>query len=92
MYKFHATFLTQKDVPNVPPANPRQITGFGFALKTTTKLKIHLNPIKLYKFHATFLTAKDVPNVPAANPRQTPAIFFALKTPTKLKIHIIQKK
>jgi hypothetical protein len=45
-YKFHATFLTQKDVPNVPAANPRQITGFGFALKTPTKLKIHLNPTK----------------------------------------------
>jgi capsular polysaccharide biosynthesis protein len=26
--------------------NPRQITGFGFALKTPTKLKIHLNPTK----------------------------------------------
>jgi hypothetical protein len=43
-YKFHATFLTQKEAPNVPAANPRQITGFGFALKTPTKLKIHVNP------------------------------------------------
>jgi hypothetical protein len=46
LYKFHATFLTQKEAPNVPAANPRQITGFGFALKTPTKLKIHLNPTK----------------------------------------------
>jgi hypothetical protein len=49
-------FFTQKDVPNVPPANPRQITGFGFALKTPTKLKIHLNPTIFNKLHPTFLT------------------------------------
>jgi hypothetical protein len=46
LYKFHATFLTQKDIPNVAPAKPRQITGFGFALKTPTKLQIHLKPTK----------------------------------------------
>jgi hypothetical protein len=27
VYKFHATVLTQKDVPNVSTANPRQIAA-----------------------------------------------------------------
>jgi hypothetical protein len=88
LYRFHATFLTQKDVPNVFRANPRQIPAISFALKRPTKLKIHIKPTKLYKFHATFLTQKDVPNVFRANPRQIPAICFALKRPTKLKNHL----
>ena len=50
LYKFHATFLTQKHVPNVPPANPRQITGFGFDLKSPTKHEIHLNRTKSVNF------------------------------------------
>jgi hypothetical protein len=54
VYKFHATVLTQKDVPNVSTANPRQIAANDFALKRPTKLKINIKPTKLYSFHATF--------------------------------------
>ena len=77
VYSFHATFLTQKDVPNVFPANPRQIPPIFFALKRPTKLKMSIKPKKIYAFHATFLTKKYVPNVFPANPRQMPANVFA---------------
>jgi hypothetical protein len=46
LYTFHDTFLAHKKRTKRSTGNPRQIRGFGFALKTPTKLKIHLNPTK----------------------------------------------
>jgi hypothetical protein len=47
LYKFHATFLTQNHVANVPPANPRQITGFDFDVKQPTKTQNTLKSNKI---------------------------------------------
>jgi hypothetical protein len=58
LYRFHATFLTQKDVPNVSTANPRQIPANVFALKRPTKLKINIKPTKLYRISRHVLNSK----------------------------------
>jgi hypothetical protein len=83
--KLHATFLTQKDVPNVLAANPRQTPAFVFAFKTPTKLKINVNPTKLYKLHATLLTQKDVPNDWPQIPGKPRHLFLPLKPPPNIK-------
>ena len=58
---FHATFLTQKDVPNVFPANPRQMPANVFALKNPANDHTNIKPTIFYAFHATFYTQPDTP-------------------------------